>query len=202
MALLLLALIAGALALAPPPDRTTLLYVREQGRSDARMNELYDFVSGNRAAFNAVAIEFGFLSNASLGLYTTAPGATQSVASFTARFQRLGGMQTFAYILGSCPTCGLPRIETIRAVMEKPGPFVKATVAGALSLGFDGIALDFEPGDCNKTKGVAPCTQADGANFVAFLKTLGAALAAHGLQLQVYVEGWEPVVILQRTFLD
>ena len=163
MQALLVGLVVGTALVLPsvvstPPSRTSLLYLREQSKDNATMDQLFSFVSGpGRPAFTAVAIEYGFIGpNGSLGLYTTAPGAA-SVATFAKRFR---DFQTHCFIVGTGPRSGMPGIERVRQLLRNPDKFIATAVKGCSSLGFSGMVLDIEPTGCNHTKGAAPCTQA------------------------------------------
>ena len=73
-----------------------------------------------------------------------------------------------------------------------------AVLAAALAANASGVSIDFEP-QADNCKGSPTGTAADAAPFAAWLASVRAQLAPHGIRLTVDVASWSPVLAEYAT---
>lgn len=77
-------------------------------------------------------------------------------------------------------------VEHLRLLFRNPKPFMDAALQQALSLGYAGFNIDFEPENC-------VATAQDAADYVDFLNHFADALHAAGKALTVDIASWSPL---------
>jgi hypothetical protein len=109
-------------------------------------------------------------------------------------FPALAALGVRAEISSGSGNCSIAAMRKLWADPASP----PAVLAAALAANASGVSIDFEP-QADNCKGSPTGTAADAAPFAAWLASVRAQLAPHGIRLTVDVASWSPVLAEYAT---